>query len=346
MAFHNPEAFWLLLTIPILAVLGALLSLQSRRDRKRFAEPQLFSALTGSLSRPRRNLGTACFFLGMLFLTFAIAEPRFGTKTEVVKRTGIDIIIALDTSLSMLAEDIRPNRLAQAKYEIGRLIDNLEGDRVALVVFSGRALVQCPLTNDYAAAKNLLDFVEAGIVPVAGTNIEDAVAASLDLLERGSEVGSESQLIILFTDGESLSGNPEGAAKKASGQGVHIIAVGIGTVGGELIPLRDEKGSLSGYKQDNKGEIVKTSLDEEVLRKVALLSGGAFLWEPNGEVSMDAVLQEVGGMKRADLSERRISRLKERYQIPLGVSLLFFLTWLVIGERRGGRLKAAGGKKQ
>jgi Ca-activated chloride channel family protein len=346
MAFHNPEAFWFLLAIPILAILGALLSLVSRRDRKRFAEPLLFGALTGSLSRTRRNFGTVCFFLGMLFLTFAMAEPRFGTKTEVVKRTGIDIIIALDTSLSMLAEDIKPNRLVQAKYEIGRLIDNLQGDRVALVVFSGRALVQCPLSNDYAAAKNLLEFVEAGAVPVAGTNIEDAITTSLDLLERGSEVGSESQLIILFTDGESLSGNPENAAKKASGKGVHIITVGIGTVGGELIPLRNEKGDLSGYKQDDKGEIVKTSLDEDTLRKVAFTTGGAFLWEPNGEVSMDAVLQEVGGMKRADLSERRISRLKERYQMPLGVSLLFFLTWLVIGERRSGRFVAVGGKKK
>jgi Ca-activated chloride channel family protein len=345
MAFHNPQAFWFLLAIPVLAILGAILSLQNRRDRKRFAEQRLYNALTLSLNRSRRNFGLACFFLGMLFLAFAMAEPRFGTKTELVKRTGIDIVIALDTSLSMLAEDIKPSRIEQAKYEIGRLLDNLQGDRVALVVFSGRAVVQCPLTNDYSAAKNLLEYVEAGIVPVPGTNIEDAVTASLDLLERGSELGSESQMIILFTDGESLSGNPENASRKASEKGVHIITVGIGTVGGELIPLRDEKGSLSGYK-DEKGEIVKTSLDEEVLRKVAFLSGGVFLWEPNGEVSMDAVLQEVGGMKRADLSERRISRLKERYQIPLGVSLFFFLSWLVIGERRGGELRAAGGEKR
>ncbi len=344
MAFHNPDAFWLLLAIPFLAILGALLTLLNRRDRKRFAEPRLYSALAVTLNRTRRNLGTACFFVGIFFLIFAMAEPRFGTKTEVVKRTGIEIVIALDTSFSMLAEDIKPNRLVQAKYEIGRLIDNLQGDRVALVVFSGKAFVQCPLTNDYAAAKNLLEFVESGVVPVAGTNIEDAVVASLDLLERGSETGSESQIIILFTDGESLSGNPESAAKKATARGVHIIAVGIGTVGGDLIPLRDDDGSLSGYKQNSKGEIVKTSLDENTLRKVALLSGGVFLWEPNGEVSMDAVLEEVGGMRKADLSERRISRLKERYQMPLGVSLFFLLTWLGIGERRGERVMNRGGK--
>lgn len=346
MAFHNPDAFWFLLIIPVLALLTALLGMRDRRDRNRFAEPRLLGELTRSLSRTRRNIGTVCFFVGILFLVTAIAEPRFGTKTEIARRTGIDMVIALDTSWSMLAEDIRPSRLAQAKYEIGRLIDNLQGDRVSLVVFSGRALVQCPLTSDYSAAKNLLEFVQAGAVPSPGTNIEDAVTASLDLLKRGSEVGSESQLIILFTDGESLAGDPEGAAKKAASEGVRIITVGIGTTGGELIPLRGENGQLEGYRQDQKGEIVKSSLDAETLRTVGLISGGAFLWEPNGEVNMEAIIDEVGSMKRADLSERRVSRLKERYQIPLGIALFFLLTWLSIGERRGGKTPFAGGARK
>lgn len=343
MAFHNPGVLWLFVIIPLLALAGGFLVILSRRDRRRFAEPGLLDALSPSLSRPRRIAGTAAFFAGMCFLVLAMAEPRFGTKTEVVKRSGIDIVVALDTSISMLAEDVRPNRLAQAKYEIGRLIDRLEGDRVALLVFAGRSVVQCPLTGDYAAAKNMLEFVEAGAVPVPGTNIEEAVATSLELLSRGAENSRGSRLIILVTDGESLSGDPVKAAKKAASEGVHVITVGIGTPGGELIPIRDEMGRVAGYKQNEKGEIVKTRLDEETLTKVAAISGGVFLWEPNGEVNMDAVLEQVGSMRKADLTERRVSRLKDRYQLPLGVSLFFFLVWAVAGDRRFEWRNASGG---
>lgn len=231
MVFHYPEAFWFLLAIPVLALAGALLALLSARDRRRMADPALFEALSRSVSKGRRRLKLACFFLGIGFLVIAMAEPRFGAKTEMVKRTGVDIIIALDTSFSMLAEDVKPSRLAQAKYEIGHLMNSLEGDRVALLVFSGKSYVQCPLTSDYGAARTLLDFVDAGIVPVPGTNIGEAITSSLDLLQRGSEVGGESQMIILFTDGENLEGQPEDAAKNAADKGVHILTIGIGTPG-------------------------------------------------------------------------------------------------------------------
>ena len=345
MIFHNPEAFWFLLTIPLLAIIGALLALLSGRDRRRLADPALFEALSRSVSKGRRRLKLACFFIGVMFLVFAASEPRFGTKTELVKHTGVDIIIALDTSYSMLAEDVKPSRLAQAKYEIGRLINSLEGDRVALLVFSGKSYVQCPLTGDYGAAKTLLDFVDAGIVPVPGTNIGEAVSSSLDLLKRGSEVGGESQIIVLFTDGENLEGKPEEAAKLANDQGVHILTVGIGSSAGELIPMRGENGQLEGYKTDKKGEIVKSALNEEVLRKIALVSGGAYLREESGEVNVKSILEELGSLKKVDLNERKISRLQERYQIPLGVSLLFLLTWLVISDRRKGKIEN-GWRKQ
>jgi Ca-activated chloride channel family protein len=291
------------------------------------------------VGKGRRRLKTACFFIGIFFLVIAAAEPRFGTKTELVKRTGVDIVIAVDTSFSMLAKDIKPSRLEQAKYEISRLINDLEGDRVALLVFSGKSYVQCPLTSDYGAAKTLLDFVDAGIVPVPGTNLGEAITSSLDLLKRGSEVGGESQMIILFTDGENLEGKPEDAAKLAGDRGVHILTVGIGTAGGELIPIRDENGKLQGYKMDKKGEIVKSALNEETLRKIALTSGGAYLREESGEVNVKSILDELGSLKKADLNERKISRLKERYQIPLGVSLFFLLSWLVIGDRRKGKIE-------
>jgi Ca-activated chloride channel homolog len=334
MAFHNPEMFWLLLLLPAFAAAGGVLGFLKRRDRRRFADQTLYESLARSSSGIRRKLGTASLFAGLAFLILAMTEPRFGTRTEIVHRTGVDVVIALDTSYSMLAEDVKPNRIAQAKYEIGRLIDRLQGDRVALLVFAGKGYVQCPLTTDYAAAKTLLDFVDAGIVPVPGTNIGNAIQESLDLIRRGSGGGGESKTILLFTDGDNLEGDPAGASKKAAGEGIRIFTVGIGTRGGDLIPIRDPGGKLDGYKENRRGEKVKTSLDETLLEKIASTTGGAYLRERGGEVNVNSLIDQLGTMKKADLNERKISRLKERYQIPLGVSLFFLIVWATIGDRR------------
>jgi len=336
MVFHNPEVFWLLLALPILMVLGALLSIKKRRSRQLFASPELYDSLTRSLSRTRRRIGAAAYMIGLFFLVIAWTEPRFGTKTEIVRRIGTDVVIALDTSYSMLAEDIKPNRIKQARFEIRRLIDQLEGDRVALVAFSGKAFVQCPLTSDYSAAKTLLEYIDVGIVSETGTNIGEAISTSLALLKKGSEAGSESQIIILFTDGEDLEGEAEAGAKKAESAGVRIFTVGIGTSGGELIPIRDENGQVEGYKKDRKGEVVKTSLDETLLQKIAAITHGIYLRSANGDVDVQAIIDQLGHMKKSDIHERKISRLKERYQIPLGFSIFFLMIWLAIGERTRG----------
>ncbi|MFA6472052.1 MAG: VWA domain-containing protein [Candidatus Latescibacterota bacterium] len=345
MAFNNPEGFWLLLLIPVLVILGVFLAILSRRDRLRFAGQELFNGITPSSSTIRRRIGLACFFAGLGLAVIALTQPRFGVKTEIVKRMGIDVVIALDTSASMLAEDVKPNRIMQAKYEIGRFIDNLKGDRVAILAFTGKAFVQCPLTSDYAAAKTLLDYVNVGSVPEPGTDIGNAITGSLDLLQRGSDSTSESQLIILFTDGDNLSGDPQAAARKAAAKGVHIFAVGVGTSGKELIPLRNENGQLLGYKQNSKGEVVKTSLNEETLQKISDITHGAYLREDNGEVNMKSILDGLGDIKKTDLNERKVSRLQERYQIPLGFCLFFLFAWLLIGERRSNKAEAKGGKK-
>jgi Ca-activated chloride channel homolog len=341
MAFHNPEAFWLFLLIPLLAAAAALLNILRRRDRRRFASPDLIDPLSPASSRLRHSLGTVFFFAGIAFLLLAMTEPRFGTKTEIVNRTGVDVVIVLDTSYSMLAEDVKPNRITQAKYEISRLIDNLDGDRVALVVFSGDSYVQCPLTTDYGAAKTLMEFIDAGMVPVPGTNIESALKKSLDLIAHGSEAGGESSAILLFTDGENLDGDPVGAAKKVAEKGVRILTVGIGTPAGDLIPMRDEKGGIEGFRENREGEKVKTRLDETTLERIASLTGGVYLREKGGEVNVSSIIDLIGSMKKTDLSQRKISRLREQYQIPLGVSLVFLLAWVTIGDRRrtGGARK-------
>ncbi|MCE5251815.1 VWA domain-containing protein [bacterium] len=336
MVFHNPEAFWLLIALPALLLLGAVFAMKRNRDRQYFASPDLYGALSRSLSVTKKRIRSAAFMFGLFFLVIACTEPRFGTKTEIVRRMGTDVVIAFDTSFSMLAEDIKPNRIKQARFEIRRLIDNLEGDRVALVAFAGKAFVQCPLTGDYSAAKTLLEYMDVGIIPESGTNVGEAIDASLNLLKKGSEAGSESQIIILFTDGEDLEGTGETGAKKAESAGVRIFTVGIGTSGGELIPIRDDNGQIEEYKKDRKGDVVKTSLDETLLRKIAATTHGIYLRSANGDVDVQAIIDQLGHMKKSDIHERKISRLKERYQIPLGCSVFFLLIWLALGERRRG----------
>lgn len=336
MAFNNPEAFYLLLAVPILMVIWGLTALYIRKESARFANPTLFPLLTRSLSRSKRGIRGLLFLMGLIFLALALTEPRFGTKTEIVSRMGVDIVIALDTSYSMLAEDIKPNRIGQAKYEISRLIDSLEGDRIALLAFAGKAFVQCPLTTDYGAAKTLLETLDVGSIPVPGTNIGEALESSMRLLEKGSTASGESQLIIMFTDGENLEGDYERAAKKAGSHDIRIFTIGIGTTAGEIIPIRGDSGTIEDYKKDDKGNIVKTALDEKTLDMIARSTNGAYLHTKSGDVDIQTIIDQLGSMHKTDIHERKISRLRERYQLPLGVSLFFLLAWMLIFERRSG----------
>jgi Ca-activated chloride channel family protein len=157
---------------------------------------------------------------------------------------------------------------------------------------------------------------------------------SLALLKEDSQAGSESQMILLVTDGESINGNPEEPAKEAASEGIRVFTVGIGTTDGEIIPLRDDKGKLEDYKKDSKGNIVKTKLDEKTLQNIATVTGGSYLRAVNGEVDIQAIIDELGAMHKTDIHERKISRLRERYQLPLGVALFFLMVWFTLGERR------------
>ena len=342
MIFTNPQAFWLLAAVPVLGLTALMLGIRTRKERNRFAEPALFGTLSASTSTLKRHLGNTAYLFGIGFLALALTDPRFGTRIEIVERMSVDIAVVLDTSYSMLAEDVKPNRMQQAKYEINRLIDNLQGDRIALIAFSGNAIIQCPLTTDYAAAKMFLEYIDVGTIPAPGTNIEEAIDTALLLFENDSPRGGQSRLIILATDGESLRGSPESAAKRAVLGDTRVFTVGIGTRDGDIIPIRNLAGELNDYKRDKDGNVVITALDEQTLRSIATITHGSYLRSENGEVDIQAVIEELGTMHRSDIHERRVSRLRERYQLPLGVALVFFMVWLVIGERRSFPVRRVG----
>ena len=238
-------------------------------------------------------------------------------------------MIALDTSLSMLAEDIKPNRLTRARYEIEGLIDRLEGDRIGLVAFAGKSFVLCPLTLDYGAAKIFLDTVDTDLISVKGTAIGDAVRMATRAFGSSEK---KYQVLILITDGEDHAGDPLDAAEAADDAGVRIFAVGVGTPDGELVPIRD--GDEVNYLRDSAGRIVKTRLDQATLEKMAALSDGAYVQAGGGRVGLEEVYTRIAEMEKKDLGSREYTQYIDRFQWPLALALVCFLGEALLSDRR------------
>jgi len=328
-AFSN--FLYLLFLIPILIFFFILAFRNKQKALALFGNLDLVQHLSQSVSRKRQIWKTVLMILAAGFLILAFARPQLGTKLRTVKREGQDIMIALDVSLSMMAEDIKPNRLEKAKHEIGSLIDMLEGDRIGLIAFSGRAFAQCPLTLDYGAAKMFLDVMDKDLIPVPGTAIGEAIqkaVASFVEKERKHKV------LILITDGEDHIGKPLEVAKAASKEGVVIYAVGIGSVQGVPIPLYDERGNQTGFKKDRKGEVVMTKLDELTLEKIALETSGKYYRASSSEAELDRIYQDIFKMEKKDLASKQYTQYEDRFQYMLGFALFLLVLEVLISERR------------
>jgi len=251
-----------------------------------------------------------------------------------VKREGQDIMIALDLSLSMMAEDIKPNRLEKAKHEIGSLIEKLQGDRIGLIGFAGKAFIQCPLTLDYGAAKMFLDIMEPDLIPVPGTGLGEAIKKAL---ESYVEKERKYKVLILITDGEDHLGEPLKVAKIAGQEGVVIYTVGVGSLQPEPIPMYDERGNDLGLKRDRNGEVVMTKLDELTLEKIALETGGKYYRATAGEVELDKIYDHISQMEKKSLASKQFTQFEERFQELLGLVLFLLILEVMIPERRRSR---------
>jgi len=296
---------------------------------ERFGAQELVDKLTVATSRPRQAVKVGLLLVSFLFIVLALVEPRFGTRLEMVSRRGVDVIVALDTSLSMMAEDMPPNRLLRARLEIESLIDRLEGDRIGLVAFSGQSFVLCPLTLDYGAAKLFLDSIDTELIPTQGTAIAQAVRTATEAF------GSEEQkykALVLITDGEDHAGEAIEAARQAAEAGVRIFAVGIGTQEGELIPVK--KDGRSEFLKDREGKVVKTRLDEATLVEMAKLTNGGYVRSQRGRVGLDEVYTQISEMEKRELGSRRLSQYKHRYQWPLAVAVLLVIAESLMSDRR------------
>ena len=327
------------LSLLALGLVPALVAffLWARRRRERalaaFVAAALLPAVAPDLDPRRRVLRWALLTVAVLCLGLALGGPMWGFRWQEVHRQGIDLVIAIDTSRSMLATDVTPNRLARAKLAVQDLVAELHGDRVALVAFAGSAFLQCPLTLDYGAFAQSLEAVEVGIIPKGGTALTAALDASLEAFE--GRQGNH-QALVLITDGEDHEGKVKEAAKRAADRGVKIYTVGIGTTEGELIP-----GESGSYVKDRAGQVVKSRLDEETLKDVAVDTGGVYLHAAGPSLGLGELYRDyIDTMEKRELASTLERRFEHRFQLPLAVALVLLALEPLVGERRA-RARAA-----
>lgn len=328
--FANNEYFFILLLIPALVLFYYFAFKWKTRAMARFGSLDLIKRLCQSTSRRRQVVKSILIVCAVAFMVLALARPQIGTRLEEVKREGVDIIVALDVSLSMLAEDIKPSRLAKAKHEVAAFIDLLEGDRIGLVAFAGQAFMQCPLTLDYGAAKTFLDIMDPSLIPEPGTNVGAAITMAMQRFESQER---KYKVLILITDGEDHGENAQQVAEAAGKEGAVIFTVGIGSPQGVPIPIYDDRGNQKGFKKDRKGEVVLTKLDRLTLEKIALTTGGKYYQSATGETRLEKIYEEISKMEKKELASMKFAQFEDRFQYVLILAILLLALEPLFSER-------------
>jgi len=322
MPFEYPHLLYGLALLPLLALLF-LASHQARRRRlARLITPERGAAFGVRPLPLRRRLRGLILFVCLGLLIAALARPQWGDKVEEVTSRGLDLMVCLDCSTSMLAEDLKPSRLARAKHAVERLLAKLSGDRIGIVAFAGTAFPQCPLTVDYGAARMFLDLLDPSMFESQGTDLAAAVTTAVEGLKKG---GEGAHVILLLSDGEGHGSNLKRAIQAAKGAGIRVYTVGMGTPGGAPIPLRDADGKLAGYKKDRRGEVVLTRLVPDDLARLALETGGAYFQAAPGDTEMGEVVTQMAGLARAERSAHLAVHHQERYLVFVLPALLLLL---------------------
>lgn len=338
MTFAEPIYLYsALILIPALALLMVYANRRRHAVLARLGNPALVKRLGASVNWRGRRWQTGLWFASIVLLLFSLARPQWGEDVQVVERTGVQVMVALDVSESMLAEDIKPNRLSRAKLEISDLMSRLGGDEVGLVLFSGASFIQFPLTSDYTTAKSFLDSARPGVISKPGTNIGDAVRTALT----GFDENSNSQrVIVLITDGEAHDAEAISAVQQAADEGVIFYTIGFGSPEGVPIPEMDAGGNVVGYKTDRNGETVLSRLDEETLQTIATTGNGQFYRASASGTELDALVAELNQLQQGEIGSQLEVRRIERYQIFLALSLVLLVISMLIPDRVSNRKMA------
>lgn len=326
--FAQAQYLLLLFLIPVFFIIQAvILKLRMRRIRK-FGDEALVSRLMPSYSKGKVWVRMVLFSIGFFFFVIGLSRPQIGAKLKEHETKGAEIMIVLDVSNSMLAEDYSPNRLERAKLAISRIVDRLRDDRIGLILFAGDSFVQLPITTDYVSAKMFLNSITTGSVPVQGTAIGDAINTAM----RSFSVQSEkSRAIIVITDGENHEDDPIAAAQQAAELGVRVYTIGVGSPEGKPIPMDGE------LLKDKDGEIVVTRLDEKVLQDVAMAGNGVYVRAGNTEFGLNPIIDNIRKLEDEKYSSIVFEEYDERFMYYFGIALFFFVLEMLIGYRKPKR---------
>ncbi len=330
--FANTYASVLFLGIPVLIILFFMADSLRKKALARIGDSEFMQKTILTVDKTRRIWKRLFLLLGYSFFVLAAMRPQVGTKLEKVKREGIDIVFALDVSKSMLAEDLKPNRLANAKNEIRTFLEHQTDDRVALVVFAGDAYLMCPLTIDYGAFMMFLESADPSVVSAPGTDLARALEVSAKAFVDDKP---RYKAIILITDGEqNAPGDPVEVARKIAEKGIKVFTIGIGTPGGAPIPIRDESGNIIGYKKDATGAIVTSKLDEQLLTQIAEATGGKYFPARPGKSEISKILSEIDKMGKQEFEEVVFSQYDDRFYYPLFLAVIFLWLYWVFPDRK------------
>ena len=326
--FAQAQYLFLLLLIPFFFLVQALV-LRLRRGRiRKFGDEKLVRELMPSYAKAKVWVRLTLFSVGFFFFVIGLSRPQIGAKLKEHETKGAEIMIALDVSNSMLAEDYSPNRLERAKLAISRLVDKLRDDRIGLIVFAGNSFVQLPITTDYVSAKMFLNSISTESVPVQGTAIGEAINTAMRSFSAQSE---KSRAIIVITDGENHEDDPVAAAKQAAEMGVRVFTIGVGSPEGKPIPMDGE------LLKDKDGNIVVTRLDEKVLQEVAQAGNGVYVRAGNSEFGLNPIIDDIRRMEDEKYSSIVFEEYDEQFMYFLAIALFFFVIEMLVGDRRSKR---------
>jgi len=333
--FEQSIYFYILFTIPVIVVVFLLLLVWKKRVQKRFVDKELLKKLSPNRSLFKSILKVLVLCLAIACLSFALVNPKIGTKLETVKREGVDIVFALDVSKSMLAEDIAPNRLEKSKQLITQIINGLAGDRIGIIGYAGSAFPQVPITSDFSSAKLFLSGMNTDMVSSQGTAITQAIEMAQTFYDDEEQTN---RVLFLISDGEDHEGNVSEIAEEAAEKGIRIFTIGVGTLEGGPIPIK-ENGVLQYYKRDQNNEQVITRLGEETLKEIAKTANGAYIDGSNTKVVVEQVKAILNGMDKNEFEAKQFTDFKDQFQWFLAGALFLLVLDVFLLERQTAWLK-------
>ena len=330
--FGEPLYLYLLIILPLLVIFYLYSNYRRRKRLRRYGDMELLERLMPQVSKYRPDVKFWLTIAAMAMVIFMLAQPQFGSKMETVKRQGIETVVALDVSNSMMAEDVTPSRLAKSKRLVSRLVETFNNDKVALIVFAGEAFTQLPITSDYVSAKMFLESISPSLISTQGTDVRAAIDLALKSFTPNEGVGLA---IVLITDGENHEGGAIEAAKEAAEKGVHVFVLGVGSPDGAPIPVE----SSNEFRRDKDGNVVVTRLNEDMCREIARAGNGMYVRVDNTNNAERALNAEINKLAKADVETQVFTEFDEQFQVLAWLALIFLAVEAMLLDRKNPLFK-------